>query len=139
MALYKFVRAILAGEPIDIYNHGEMYRDFTYIDDLVKGIALLIDTVPERPEDGVVSAGDSQSPVAPYRVVNIGNGQSVRLMDFVEAVEESLGQSAIRNLTEIQPGDVPATWADETLLRDLTRYAPNTDMRDGVARFVACV
>ena len=137
MALFKFVRATLAGEPIDIYNHGEMYRDFTYIDDLVKGIALLIDTPPVRPADGVVRAGDSLSPVAPHRVVNIGNGHSVRLMDFVAAIEAALGQKAIYNMMDIQPGDVPATWADGTLLRDLTGYAPSTDINVGVAQFVA--
>lgn len=141
MALHKFVRAILAGEPIDIYNYGEMYRDFTYIDDLVKGIMLLIDVVPElpsaRPAAGGVAESDSLSPVAPHRVVNIGNGQSVRLLDFVEAIAEAIGRPAIRNLMDIQPGDVPATWADGTLLRDLTGYAPGTDIREGVARFVA--
>ncbi len=137
MAYFKFVEAILAGRPIDIYNHGEMYRDFTYVDDLVRGIRLLIDAAPVRPVDGVVSAGDSLSPVAPYRIVNIGNSDKVRLLDFIAAIEDSLGQKAIRNLMPMQMGDVPATWADATLLQTLTGYRPQTDFRDGVARFVA--
>ena len=136
LALYKFVDAILEGRPIDIYNHGDMYRDFTYVDDLVRGIRLLIDAVPERPADGVVPEGDSLSPVAPWRVVNIGNSDKVRLLDFVDAIEDCLGQKAIRNYMEMQPGDVPATWADATLLQRLTGFRPQTDIRDGIARFV---
>lgn len=137
MALFKFVDAILDGRPIDVYNHGEMYRDFTYVDDLVRGIRLLIDAVPVRPVAGGVPAGDSLSPVAPYRVVNIGNSDKVRLLDFVEAIEDALGKTAIRNLMPMQKGDVPATWADATLLQTLTGYRPQTDFRDGVGRFVA--
>ena len=136
LALYKFVDAILEGRPIDIYNHGDMYRDFTYVDDLVRGIRLLIDAVPERPADGVVPEGDSLSPVAPYRVVNIGNSDKVRLLDFVDAIEDCLGQKAIRNYMDMQPGDVPATWSDATLLQRLTGFRPQTDVRDGIARFV---
>ena len=137
LALYKFVDAILDDRPIDIYNHGEMYRDFTYVDDLVRGIRLLIDAVPERPasrED--IPEWDSLSPVAPFRIVNIGNSDKVRLLDFVDAIEESLGKKAIRNYMDIQKGDVPATWADATLLKELTGYRPQTDFKDGIARFV---
>lgn len=138
LALYKFVDAILDGRPIDIYNHGNMYRDFTYVEDLVRGIRLLIDAVPERPDAGAeIPAGDSLSPVAPYRVVNIGNSDKVRLLDFINAIEDCLGQQAQRNYMEMQKGDVPATWADATLLRTLTGYAPQTDFRDGIAQFVA--
>ncbi len=136
LALYKFVDAILDGRPIDIYNHGDMYRDFTYVDDLVRGIRLLIDAVPERPADGVVPEGDSLSPVAPYRVVNIGNSDKVRLLDFIDAIEDSLGQKAVRNYMPMQMGDVPATWADASLLMTLTGYRPQTDFRDGISRFV---
>ncbi len=136
LALYKFVDAILDDRPIDIYNHGDMYRDFTYVDDLVRGIRLLIDAVPERPADGIVPEGDSLSPVAPFRIVNIGNSDKVRLMDFVDAIEESLGKTAIRNYMPMQKGDVPATWADAGLLQRLTGYRPQTDFRDGIARFV---
>lgn len=136
LALYKFVDAILDGRPIDIYNHGDMYRDFTYVDDLVRAIRLLIDAVPVRPMDGVVPEGDSLSPVAPWRVVNIGNSDKVRLLDFVDAIEDCLGQKAIRNYMGMQMGDVPATWANADLLKTLTGYRPQTDFRDGIARFV---
>ena len=134
MALFKFTKAILAGEPIDVYNHGEMWRDFTYVSDLVRGIRLLIDAVPGGPETAV--AGDSLSPVAPFRVVNIGNSDKVRLEAFIEAIEAATGHKATRNYMDMQPGDVPATWADASLLRALTGYAPATDVREGVARFV---
>ncbi|WP_299930365.1 GDP-mannose 4,6-dehydratase [uncultured Pelagimonas sp.] len=137
MALFKFVKATLEGDAIDVYNHGEMYRDFTYVTDLVRAIRLLMfDAVPERPENGKVLGGDSLSPVAPFRVVNIGNSKSERLMDFVEAIEDALGQKTTRNMMDIQPGDVPATWANAELLETLTGYRPQTDMRDGVKRFV---
>ncbi|MEM9263332.1 MAG: NAD-dependent epimerase/dehydratase family protein [Pseudomonadota bacterium] len=138
MALFKFVDASLAGKPIDVYNHGEMYRDFTYIDDLVHGIRLLIDAVPERPESAdQIEEGDSLSPVAPYRIVNIGNSNSVRLLDFVDAIEEALGVPVTRNFMEMQKGDVPATWADAELLKKLTGYKPSTDVKDGITQFVS--
>ena len=138
MALFKFTKAILEGKPIDIYNHGEMYRDFTYVTDLVRGIALLIDAAPERPEQVEdIKPGDSLSAAAPYRVVNIGNSDKVKLLDFVDAIEGAIGQPAIRNYMEMQMGDVPATWADATLLQDLTGYRPQTAFRDGVDAFVA--
>lgn len=136
MALFKFVDAILQDRPIDIYNHGEMYRDFTYVSDLVRGIRLLIDTPPERPADGQVPEGDSLSPVAPYRVVNIGNSDKVRLLDFIDEIESCLGKRAIRNYMDMQMGDVPATWADAGLLQRLTGYRPQTPFADGIAAFV---
>jgi UDP-glucuronate 4-epimerase len=137
LAFYKFADAILEERPIDIYNHGEMYRDFTYVDDLVRGIRLLIDVVPQRPASkDDIAEGDSLSPVAPYRVVNIGNSEKVRLLDFIDAIETSLGKKAIRNYMEMQIGDVPATWADATLLKSLTGYRPQTDFREGIDRFV---
>lgn len=137
LALYKFVDAILDDRPIDIYNNGDMSRDFTYVDDLVRGIRLLIDAVPVRPVDATaIEPGDSLSPVAPFRVVNIGNSDKVRLLDFIEAIEASLGKRAIRNYMPMQMGDVPATWANAELLQRLTGYRPNTDFRDGIARFV---
>jgi UDP-glucuronate 4-epimerase len=138
MALFKFTRGILNGEPIDIYNDGEMFRDFTYVTDLVRGIRLLIDAAPVRPASrDDIPDYDSISPVAPWRVVNIGNSDKVRLMDFVEAIEEECGREAIKNLMPMQTGDVPATWADATLLTELTGYRPQTDMRDGIRQFVA--
>ncbi len=135
MALFKFTRAILQGDPVDIYNHGDMMRDFTYIDDLVEAIRRLIEVPPERPQ-GPVPEGDSLSPVAPFRIVNIGNGAPVRLMDFVEAVEAATGRSAIRNYLPMQPGDVPATWADTRLLERLVGPMPRTGIHDGVQAFV---
>ncbi|NDR56273.1 NAD-dependent epimerase/dehydratase family protein [Aliiruegeria sabulilitoris] len=138
LALYKFVDAILDGRPIDIYNHGEMYRDFTYVEDLVRGIRLLMDAAPVRPESSEdIPEGDSLSPVAPYRIVNIGNSDKVRLLDFVDAIEAELGVPAVRNYMEMQKGDVPATWADASLLQELTGYRPATEFREGIARFVS--
>ena len=137
MALFKFTDAILDGRPIDIYNHGDMYRDFTYVEDLVRGIRLLIDAVPARPETREeIAQGDSLSPVAPCRVVNIGNSEKVRLLDFIEALEDCLGRKAERNYMDMQTGDVPATWADATLLHSLTGYRPQTGVQDGIAEFV---
>ncbi len=137
MALFRFVEAILAGRPIDVYNHGRMARDFTYVDDLVEGIRRLIDAVPARTLDGAVPEGDSLSPVAPFRVVNIGNSRAVPLDDFIAAIETALGRPAIRNMMDMQQGDVPATWADAGLLHRLTGYVPSTDLPTGVAAFVA--
>ena len=137
MAHFKFTRAILNGDPIDIYNHGNMRRDFTYIDDLVEGIRGLIDVPPKRPDNPAhINPGDSLSPVAPYRVVNIGNSEPVRLMEFISAIEAAIGQKAQKNLMDMQPGDVPATWADSSLLTALTGYAPKVGVEEGVARFV---
>ena len=135
MALYKFAKGIIEGTPIDIYNNGDMYRDFTYVTDLTRGIRLLIDAVPGGPETAV--EGDNLSAAAPYRVVNIGNSDKVRLLDFVDAIETEIGKPAIRNYMPMQTGDVPATWADASLLQNLTGYRPETPFREGVARFVA--
>lgn len=134
MALFKFTKGILDGTPIDIYNNGDMWRDFTYVDDLVRGIRGLIDAVPSAANSALGT--DSLSPVAPFRVVNIGNSEKIRLMDFIEAIEDELGKKAIRNLMPMQTGDVPATWADASLLQELTGYQPQTPVREGVARFV---
>ena len=112
MALYKFVDGILDGRPIDIYNHGEMFRDFTYVDDLVRAIRLLIDAIPLQSAAGEIPEGDSLSPVVPWRLVNIGNSDKVKLTDFIDAIEEECGRKAIRNSMDMQKGDVPATWAD---------------------------
>ncbi|SLN35321.1 NAD-dependent epimerase/dehydratase family protein [Pseudooctadecabacter jejudonensis] len=134
MALFKFTKAVLNGDAIDVYNHGDMSRDFTYVEDLVHGIHLLLDAVPRRLDD--IPEGDSLSPVAPHRIVNIGNGEPVQLMAFIEAIEKALGQTATKNFMDMQPGDVPATWADGTLLRSLTGYTPKTDVETGVKAFV---
>lgn len=137
MALFKFTQGILEGTPIDVYNNGDMWRDFTYVEDLVRGIRLLIDAVPQRPASPEeIPAGDSLSPAAPYRVVNIGNSDKIRLMDFIDAIEKETGRKAIRNYMPMQTGDVPATWADADLLKTLTGYRPQTNFRDGIAAFV---
>lgn len=138
MAPFKFTRAILRGETIDVYGHGRMFRDFTYVTDLVRAIRLLIDKAPERPAaPEEIAEGDSLSPVAPWRVVNIGNGEKVALGDFIAAIEKATGRAAIRNLMEMQKGDVPATWADNRLLTRLTGYRPETGIEAGMAAFVA--
>ena len=136
MALFKFTKAIMQGEAIDVYNYGDMRRDFTYIDDLVQAILLLIDCAPEVTEKGARDPADSLSPVAPWRVVNIGNGDPVQLTDFIAAIERATSLQARRNLLPMQPGDVPATWAETSLLKRLTGYAPKTSVEDGVAAFV---
>lgn len=137
MAPFKFTRAILAGEAIDVYGQGQMFRDFTYVTDLVRAIRLLIDAVPERPADpGVITAGDSLSPVAPWRVVNVGNGEKVALGAFIAAIEAATGCTAKKNLMEMQKGDVRATWADNALLSRLTGYRPQTGIREGMQAFV---
>ncbi len=137
MALFKFVKATLNGDPIDVYNNGKMFRDFTYVEDLVRAIRLLIDTPPVQPETSEeIDEGDSLSPVAPFRVVNIGNSTKIPLMDFVDEVEKSLGIKPVINFMEMQKGDVPATYADASLLQKLTGYTPKTDVATGVKLFV---
>ena len=133
MAHFKFTRAILQGAPIDVYNHGRMQRDFTYIDDLLAGILGL---VPKAPGDTPVSAHDSLSPVAPHRVVNIGSNAPVALMDFIAAIETACGRTAEKHMHPMQPGDVPSTWADTRLLHDLMGPLPQTALADGVQAFV---
>ena len=136
MALFKFVSAIINEKPIDIYNNGEMYRDFTYVDDLVRGIYLLLDIVPNLKIENKKPGVDSHSLVAPYRIVNIGNSRKINLIDFIEAIEEVLGKKAIRNYMPMQKGDVHSTWADASLLRNLTSYSPQTNFKEGIAHFV---
>ena len=135
LALYKFVDSILSNRPIDVYNMGDMYRDFTYVDDLVRSIAELMNVIPSAEDIGKYD-GDSLSHVAPYRVVNIGNGTKVRLTEFIDAIEEYLGIGAVRNLLPMQQGDVPATWADTQLLEQLIGMKPQTDIKTGIARFI---
>ncbi len=136
MALFKFVSSILKDEPIDIYNNGDMYRDFTYVDDLVHSIRLLIDTVPSLKSENIDLKSNLHSPVAPYRVVNIGNSNKVRLLDFIEVIEEILQKKAIKNFMPMQKGDVHATWANTSLLQSLTGQNPKTDFYDGILKFI---
>jgi UDP-glucuronate 4-epimerase len=138
MALFKFTKGILEGTPIDIYNNGDMWRDFTYVDDLVHSIVGLINAVPAQADmRETVFENDSLSPAAPFRVVNIGNSDKIRLMDFIEAIESELGKKGIRNYMPMQTGDVPATWANADLLRSLIAYKPATDFRHGIKQFVS--
>lgn len=138
MALFKFVHAALQGEAIEVYNHGNMARDFTYVTDLVHAIRLLIGLPPQLPASAeTIAAGDSLSHVAPFRTVNIGNSTPVRLMEFIAEIEAALGMEIAKTMLPMQKGDVPATWADSTLLQGLTGYSPKTSLREGVRAFVA--
>ncbi|MCD2322492.1 NAD-dependent epimerase/dehydratase family protein [Sphingomonas sp. IC-56] len=132
MALFKFTRAILAGEPIDVYNNGAMVRDFTYVEDLADAIIALVAAVPGSSP----VAGDSLSPVAPFRTVNIGAGTATQLMDYIGELERALGKTAIKNFLPMQQGDVPATEASPALLKQLTGAAPATPPSVGVPAFV---
>ena len=134
MALFKFVEATLKGLPIDVYNRGNMTRDFTYIDDLVEAILRLMGT-PPRQGHPVPGVPDSLSPAAPWRVVNIGAGVPVKLTDYIDAMEAAIGRKAIRNLLPTQMGDLPATSADPRLLEALTGYRPSTSVTTGVKAF----
>ena len=138
MALFKFTRAILNGEPIDVYNQGDMSRDFTYIDDLTRGMHLLIDAIPKATGRSLKTneINDIKSHLAPFRVVNIGNSKPIQLLDFIVAVEQATGRTALKNFVCMQAGDVPATWADTSLLKKLTGFSPNTDLFTGVSEFV---
>ena len=135
MAPMLFAERMFGGRAIDVFNEGRMERDFTYIDDLVEGIARLLDTPPERgaPVSGIA---DSLSPVAPYRLVNIGNAAPVALMDFIGAMEDAVGRPARKNMMEMQRGDVVRTFARTELLQALTGFSPATDIRTGVSRFI---
>ena len=136
MALFKFVSNILKDEPIDVYGEGKMTRDFTYVEDLVESLVRLAHCVPGPSGLGESIPGDTLSPIAPFRLVNIGRGSPVALPDFIEAIEKVVGKKAKRNLLPMQPGDVPATFANSDLLERLTGYRPSTDIGDGVANFV---
>jgi UDP-glucuronate 4-epimerase len=136
MALFLFTRNILAGKPIDVFNYGNHRRDFTYIDDIVKGVVRVLDRIPEPNPDWNSDAPDSASSNAPYRLYNIGNNQPVELMHYIEVLENCLGMQAQKNMLPLQPGDVPATFADVTdLVRDVG-YKPDMSVERGVASFV---
>jgi UDP-glucuronate 4-epimerase len=134
MALFKFTKAMIEDTPIDIYNNGDMERDFTYIDDLARAIVLLSEQIPSTDAESDNASG--VSPVAPFRVVNIGNGAPVNLMTYIGAIETALGKKAIRNLMPMQPGDMARTYADSSLLFKLTGFRPATPVETGVRKFV---
>ncbi|MEK9621353.1 MAG: NAD-dependent epimerase/dehydratase family protein, partial [Alphaproteobacteria bacterium] len=136
MALFKFAKAMRDGQPIGVYNHGRMVRDFTYIDDIVEGVIRVLDKVatPDPAFDPAVP--NPGTAAVPYRLFNIGNGQPTPLMDYIAALEKALGVTAKKNMMDMQPGDVPATSADTAALRDWVGFAPDTPVEVGVARFV---
>lgn len=136
MALFKFTKNILAGEPIDIYNNGEMQRDFTYIDDIVEGIIRISDVIPQVNNEWTVETGSPATSSAPYRVYNLGNGSPVKLMDYITSLEKSLGIEAIKNFMPMQPGDVYRTYADTQDLFAATGYKPKVGVDEGVKAFV---
>ena len=137
MAAFLFTRAILEGRPIDVFNRGNMRRDFTYIDDIVEGVVRVLDRVPEPDDAWTGDAPDPASSAAPYRLYNIGNNSPVELMDLIGAIEKAVGRSADLNLLPMQPGDVPATYADvDDLVRDVG-FCPATPIDVGIDRFVA--
>jgi UDP-glucuronate 4-epimerase len=138
MALFKFTKAILEGKPIDVYNDGNMKRDFTYITDLVNMISMLLNRVPAQSDclnDTKLNL-NNVSPVAPFRIVNIGNSKPVELKNYIQAIEKATGRHAIKNLLPMQPGDVKATWSDDSLLQYLTEYEPKFNIETGVSLFV---
>ena len=133
MAAFIFTKAILAGEPITVFNHGKMQRDFTYIDDIVQGVVRALDK-PPKPEPSTSDFAFEM--MAPHRVLNIGNHNPEKLTDFIAAIEDALGIKAKMDLQPIQPGDVPETYAQTSALRELTGFAPSTPLKDGISRFV---
>jgi UDP-glucuronate 4-epimerase len=136
MALFLFTKAILEDKPIQVFNNGNMQRDFTYIDDIVKGIVRVMDHVPTVNDKWNASVSDSSASSAAYKIYNIGNSKPVRLMDFIQAIENELGIKAKKELLPLQPGDVPFTFADVTdLVRD-TGYKPDTSVEEGVKKFI---
>lgn len=136
MALFLFTKAILNDEPIDVFNHGKMKRDFTYVEDIVEGIYRLINHIPEGREEWDSNNPDAATSFAPYSLFNIGNNSPVELMDFISAIENKLGKKAKMNFMPIQTGDVPATYADASALKNAVGYQPNTSVEDGVGNFI---
>lgn len=137
MALFKFTRAIIAGESIDVYNNGEMRRDFTYIDDITESIFRLQNVIPQKDSSWTVEDGSPATSSAPYRVYNIGNSQPVTLMAYIEALENALGMKAQKNMLPMQPGDVLETSADTQALFDVIGFKPQTGVEEGISRFVS--
>ncbi len=136
MALFLFTKAILEGKPIDVFNHGKMKRDFTYIDDIVTGVVKVLDKPPAGDPKWSGKAPDPSRSLAPYRIYNIGNNSPVELMAFIKAIEKALGKKAKKTFLAMQPGDVPATWADVKDLVEDFGYRPAMRLKEGVKRFV---
>jgi UDP-glucuronate 4-epimerase len=136
MALFLFTKAILEGKPIDVFNNGDMQRDFTYIDDIVEGVIRVIDNPPSGDKLWSGTSPNPSTSVAPYQIYNIGNSNPVQLLDFIGAIEQSLGKKAQKNFLPIQPGDVPATWADVSDLVHNLNYKPSTPIKTGINNFI---
>lgn len=136
MALFKFTKAIINNEPIDVYNHGDMMRDFTYVEDIVESIARLVEKPAKVNPEWSGNEPDPSSSSAPYKIYNIGNNSPVRLMDFIEAIENKLDKVAIKNYMDLQPGDVPETYANVKDLFNNINFKPETDIQDGVNKFI---
>ncbi len=136
MALYIFTKAILEGKPIQVFNNGEMMRDFTYVDDIVEGILKVMNRPPQPNPDWKVSSGAVSSSSAPYKLYNIGNNAPVKLTQFIEAIEQETGKKAICKMMPLQPGDVPSTYADVSDLMNDTGFTPNTSIAHGVKKFI---
>lgn len=137
MALFSFTKAIFEGKAIDVYNQGEMYRDFTYVDDIVQGIASVATILPQPNPAWNAKEPVASTSTAPYRLYNVGNSKPVRLLEFIEAIESKTGKRAIKNLLPIQPGDVPATFASVENLQQAVDYYPKTSVEEGVGQFVS--
>ena len=137
MALFRFTRGILSGEPIDVYNHGDMVRDFTYIDDIIDGVILALDRKATSDESWSGDQPNSATSSAPYRIYNIGNGTPVKLMTYIRLLERELGHEARLNMMDMQDGDVPATQSDISLLANNLGYEPTVDVEEGIHRFVS--
>ena len=137
MSLALFTRAILEGRPIDVFNYGKMERDFTYVDDIVEGVVRILDIVPAGDPNADMVHPDPARSSAPYRLYNIGNNQPAKLMEFIETLERALGRKAAKNLLPMQPGDVPATYADVDDLARVTGFSPSMPLEEGIARYVA--
>jgi UDP-glucuronate 4-epimerase len=136
MALFLFTKAIIDGKPIDVFNNGNMQRDFTYIDDIVEGVVRVIDRIPQGSKEWSGITPNPSDSMAPYKIYNIGNSSPVKLMDFIDAIEKALGKKAKKNFLPLQAGDVPSTWADvDDLVKNLN-YKPNVKVYDGIRSFI---
>jgi UDP-glucuronate 4-epimerase len=136
MALFLFTKAIIEGKAVDVFNNGNMQRDFTYVDDIVMGVIKVIDNPPKGDKNWSGVIPNPSSSVAPYKIYNIGNSNPVKLMDFIQAIEKELGKEAQKNFLPLQAGDVPSTWANvDDLVEDLD-YKPNTQVQEGISKFV---
>ena len=136
MALFIFTKAIIDGQKIDLFNHGKMLRDFTYIDDIVEGIYNLTKKIPTKNNSWDPKNPDPSFSIAPYRIFNIGNNSPVKLIDFLKIIEEAVGKQAIVNLAEMQPGDVESTYANIDAINDYVGFIPKTNIKDGISKFV---